>query len=315
MADKEFKDILDECLQRMLADGQSLEDCLAAYPQQADELKPLLLTAFSAKHASDSLEPHPEFKARARYQLQSELSHMATRKKGNPFFVWRLRWATVLTAALVMFLTSGGLVAASSNSMPGSPLYPLKLAVEQLQINLTFSDIGKTKLYSQFVDRRVEEIIQMAEAGNANLAEAATLRLSDQLAMIGNLASEYKWEAALSSEDRETTATVTDKQFLTVTTVAGGTLEILTPIVPPNTMETTVNSTPPYIALGDNFPADYEGDEAAELVHLMFQNGNSNAAELHNLLDKVTDELKPYILEAIALLESGYQNAIDTIIE
>ena len=93
MANKEFKDILDECLQRLLVDGDPLEECLAAYPQHAGELKPLLITAFSAKQTADSLEPRPEFKARARYQFQTELSQMASGKKRNPFSIWRLRWA------------------------------------------------------------------------------------------------------------------------------------------------------------------------------------------------------------------------------
>jgi len=323
VAYKEFKDILDECLQRMLVDGESPEECLAAYPQHADELKPLLITAFSAKQTADSLEPRPEFKARARYQFQAELSQMASWKKRSTFSVWRLRWATVLTAILVMLMTGGGLVAAAGNSMPDSPLYPLKLAVEQLQINLTFSDIGKVKLHSQFADRRVEEIIQMAEAGNVSLTQAATQRLGDQLAMITSLTTNYEWEAVFSSEDRQETATVPGQQNLTITTIAGGTLKlpastVLAPITVVVTMspDIAVDSAPPYITLDEDFLTNYTGDDyVAELLNLMFQNGNSNATELRNLLDDVADELKPFILEAIALLESGYQDAIDTIIK
>ena len=37
----DFETILDECLSRMCA-GQSVEECLAAYPAQAEDLQPLL---------------------------------------------------------------------------------------------------------------------------------------------------------------------------------------------------------------------------------------------------------------------------------
>ncbi len=324
MTDNEFKDILDDCLHRLLIYSQSLEDCLSAYPQYANELKPLLITAVSTKQITDSLEPRPEFKARVRYQLQSELSRMGEGKRKSPFSVWRFRLATILTTVLVMLMASGGLVFAAGKSMPDSPLYPLKLAVEQLQINLTFSDIGKARLYSQFADRRVEEIIQMAQAGKAEEAKATTQRLDDHLSMIGTLSMNYEWKATLASEDMLDATRVTETQGVTVTTVAGGTLELVGPTVIPDVPspvtptviipDIIVVGSPPYITLDDSFLANYtEGDDIAELINLLFQNGNSNAAELRSLLDVVDDELKPIILEAIALIESSYQNAIDAI--
>jgi len=41
----EFDNILSECLDRILIDGQDLESCLRLYPDQAVELAPLLKTA------------------------------------------------------------------------------------------------------------------------------------------------------------------------------------------------------------------------------------------------------------------------------
>ena len=69
---QEFSDILDECLERLLVKGETLEQCLANHPEQAVELRPLLETALAAKQAS-AIEPSPEFKARARYQFHSAL--------------------------------------------------------------------------------------------------------------------------------------------------------------------------------------------------------------------------------------------------
>ncbi len=330
MAEKEIKDIFEDCLQRLLFNGESIENCLAAYPQHADELKPLLITALSAKQTGDSLIPRPEFKARARNQFYTELNDTFTAKK-RPFLLRRFRFATTaLTAVLVMVIASGSLVAAASSSMPDSPLYSVKLAVEQVRINLTFSDIGKAKLYSQFSDRRVEEIIHMAEAGNAELAEAATNRLGEQLVMIGDLTSEHKWESISTSEDaQKTVSNATEQYDLCVTTIAGGTVKLPPPIVTgerpdpitptpttPIPPDVIVGSPPPYVSLGDFATAEGgEVEDVTEFLNLMFENGNSNSARLRSLLDEAPDSLKPILLQAIALLESGYQDVIDNIIE
>ncbi|GAI42438.1 unnamed protein product, partial [marine sediment metagenome] len=40
--EKEFDNILDECLERLLVNGETIEQCLQSYPEQAANLKPLL---------------------------------------------------------------------------------------------------------------------------------------------------------------------------------------------------------------------------------------------------------------------------------
>jgi hypothetical protein len=54
-------------------------------------------------------------------------------------------------------------VAASSNSLPGDTLYPVKLAVEDVRMTFTFSDVGKAKLEMKFANRRIQEIARMVE--------------------------------------------------------------------------------------------------------------------------------------------------------
>ena len=74
----QFDNILDECLERLLTKGETLEQCLESYPKQAAELRPLLETALATKRAS-TIQPHPEFRARAAYQFRSALQ--ATKSK------------------------------------------------------------------------------------------------------------------------------------------------------------------------------------------------------------------------------------------
>ena len=69
---KGFDQTLDECIDRMLR-GESIEQCLASHPEKEAELRPLLEVALLTQQSS-AIEPRPEFKARASYQLASALS-------------------------------------------------------------------------------------------------------------------------------------------------------------------------------------------------------------------------------------------------
>jgi len=184
---KEFDNILDECLERLLVKGETIEQCLQSYPEQAANLKPLLQTTLATREAA-AIQPRAEFKARARYQFHSALQEAAS-SRSRPFFGWLPRWATVVTIVLGVLLMGGGTIAAASYSMPDSLLYPVKLATEQVQITLTPSDIGKAELCAKFADRRVAEIIYTANKGDAQRVEAATQRLDERLVMLASLTS------------------------------------------------------------------------------------------------------------------------------
>lgn len=188
--DRELDNILDECLERLLVKGETIEQCLASYPEQAAELKPLLETALAAKQVS-AIRPRPEFRTRARYQFHSALQTMESKR---PFFGWRLGWVTVVAVVLVLLLAGGGTVAAAGNSMPDEPLYPVKIASEQVRLALTPSTVGKAELYASLADKRVAEIIYIANKGDVRRVELITQRLNNYLARIASLASAHREE-------------------------------------------------------------------------------------------------------------------------
>ena len=292
MIDKNFEDILDDCLERLLVKGETVKDCLALYPQQADALKPLLQTAAATRKAI-AIKPSPEFRARARYQFHTLLQETAS-KKSRPFSFWRFRWATVLTTILVMLLASGGMVAASSTSMPDEPLYPVKLAVEQLQIRLTPSSQGKASLYAEFADRRVTEIINMAQEGNVSLAESVTQRFDNQLAMIATLVVPDWQDSSMLEGAMQPSPTETEKQTL--------------PSIPVLTLE------PPKVdVLTDTGTSDiYTKDrEMSELASLLQQDATKNTAALRSALATAPEAVKPALLQAIAVSEAGYDKALN----
>ena len=63
--------ILDVCIERLLSNNEMVEQCLASYPVQAEYLKPLLETVVVIKRALETVEPRPEFRAKARYQFHA----------------------------------------------------------------------------------------------------------------------------------------------------------------------------------------------------------------------------------------------------
>ncbi len=163
---KKIEDIFNECLERLLK-GESVEDCLKAYPEQASELEPLLKTSFVLIQRSAAIQATPGFKARLGSQLQ-EMPY-AKREKAEKRVrapIWHRRWAMAMTAILGIVLIGIGTVAASVNALPDDSLYPVKLATEQARLTLAFSDIGEAELHINFAERRADEMVEMARQGN-----------------------------------------------------------------------------------------------------------------------------------------------------
>jgi len=183
--EKEFDNILDECLERIFK-GATVEDCLAAYPDRADELEPLLLMASDARGAVD-IKPRPEFRDRAGYEFQAAIRLMEPQKKAGFFFGWQPRLVAVVAVVLALLIAGSGTVMAASDSLPDETLYPVKLATESVRLTFTPSAMGKAELYAKFADERVAEIVAMAEKGKVEQVEKATERMNDQLIAMASL--------------------------------------------------------------------------------------------------------------------------------
>ncbi len=202
---KQFNEVLNDCLERMFVRGETLEQCLALYPGMARELEPLLRVAVMARKAAN-IEPAPEFKARARYQFQAALRKREERRS-HGFFRWSPRWATVAISVIVaLVLAGGGTVAAASNSMPDEPLYPVKLAAETVRVTFTPSALAKAELYLRLADRRVAEMVHMADKGESEHVERVAVRLNAHLVRVAQLTEAVPQEAILKAPAQEATS-------------------------------------------------------------------------------------------------------------
>ena len=189
---KRFRDILDDCIDCVLQ-GESVEQCLARYPEQAAELEPLLRVALSARKISSAVEPRPDFTARVTHEVQSQLRSKwpKAQPKRAPVLHWMPRWAmAAVTLVFVVLLAGTTTVAASSGSLPGDTLYPVKTATEQVQMRLTFSKAAKAKLQASLAERRVREIALLAAKGRTAKVEALTVQFEAHLEKIQQLAAQ-----------------------------------------------------------------------------------------------------------------------------
>ncbi|MBI2906611.1 MAG: hypothetical protein HYX92_03020 [Chloroflexi bacterium] len=187
---REIQDILDECIDRIYLRGESLDACLKDFPGREAELFPLLQVAKSLSRVA-GMEPTADFKAQTRYRLQMAMSR---RKKpasgGRPLiFGWRRRWAPAAAAVAVVFLIGGGTVGAANGSLPGDPLYGIKVATENVQLAVTPSEASRIILHMSFVDNRVRELTALAELGRPTSMGDLTERLDHHLATVKEAAA------------------------------------------------------------------------------------------------------------------------------
>ncbi len=300
MKEKEFDNILDDCLERILTRGETVEQCLESYPEQSAELEPLLQTVLLTKRAS-AIKPRPEFRERARYQLRSALQEMEEKRERRFFFFgWQPRWATAVIGLLVFLLASGGTVTAANNSMPDELLYPVKLATETVRLTLTPSALGKAELYVKLADKRVDEIIRMADKGKMKHVERTAQRLNNYLVMAANLAA----PEAMPEE------------MLTPTPEAVPE-EVPTPLVaeePPEKEAGVVMApAPPAAEEAPVPPGQVKVDRRAKLRQIVTRRAIEHPAALREVLHKVPESARPALLRAIDASDAEYEKILNAL--
>jgi len=304
---REFDNILDECLERLLVRDETIEQCLRSFPEYADRLKPLLETALATKQAS-AIQPRAEFRDKARYQFYAALEEMG-RKRSRPVFSWswQPRWAMAVAIVVVLLLTSGGTVAAASGSMPDGLLYPVKLATEQVQLALTPSALGKAELYAKLADKRVLEIVHMAGKNKPEQIERTAQRLDAYLTEIAVLSSarELSGGIAMAPAVEEVPAArevPVPKEALTAE-------EALVAEEEPEVEEAPLM---PERAVGGK-EARLKVDRRGRLRAIVAHQAINHPARLRALLETVSESAKPALLRAIVLSETGYEKALESL--
>jgi len=167
--------------------GETIEQALARFPEQAEALRPLLETALNIRQlqlgaAPESLAERIGSAIVAEARQASDAGRRAAaqrrgREAGSGHERWRLgTWPIGLTPRslalnLVTLLVALGLLLAgatraSANSLPGDLLYPVKLGIERMQLILT-REASEAELASHFAERRLAEADALEAAGQS----------------------------------------------------------------------------------------------------------------------------------------------------
>ena len=170
-------DTLEICLQE-LKNGADLETVLANYPDLAAELRPILNASITARTRSAAVSaPSAEAIRRGRAKLLQRASEMreqkvAPRKRMIPIFQ---RLAISLTLTTIFLASGTGLVGASSSSLPGENLYPVKRTWEDVRLLFTFNPDRKELLKSEFESERLDEVDGLLAEGRDETIHAGAI--------------------------------------------------------------------------------------------------------------------------------------------
>jgi len=288
-----FDDILDECLERLFSADWSVEQCLEAYPEHAAELAPLLRMAVATRRAI-SVKPNADFKARARYQFMAEVDRRPSRF-GWPRLNWQPRWAMVILVVLAIVVVGSGTVVAADSSMPGSVLYPVKLATERVRLAMTFSDVGRVEFLVGMVDRRVAEIDHAVAKGRPEHVERVTERLMAHLEEMSSLS--LAKETPVTAGPTE--ATPTDRPSMV--TPDQPALEV----APGATVKIEAEGKSPATAV-----SAVSVNDRARLRRVIEAQRKNHPAKLREALDRAPESARPLLREAIIASEDSYDKVI-----
>ncbi len=150
-----------------LEEGQDLDAVLARYPDLAKQLRPMLETSLHARTMGGAAVSS-DIQRRGRSRLLQRAAEMREAKRSKrrviPMFS---RMALTLGLVGVLVLSSTGLVNASSGSLPGDQLYPVKRTWEGVRLFFVFSPGGRDLLESQFEQERLDEIDELLAKGRS----------------------------------------------------------------------------------------------------------------------------------------------------
>lgn len=164
-------DVVNACAERM-ARGESLETCLANYPEISDQLAPLLEVVATTLMAVSDVSPDTMARKRGLQKLNEVVARRSTHKPVQRFprFIWQSPISRpVVTGAIVLLVVATGMAfganAASSNSIPGDSLYWIKTSKESLMMMVPKSAMARAKDHARLAQKRGSELEILLDRG------------------------------------------------------------------------------------------------------------------------------------------------------
>jgi hypothetical protein len=177
--EQDVNEILAACLEREDR-GEDIASCLAAYPERAAELEPLLRTAlFMRRGMAAPIREDQRLAARQQF-LQAAARRAAVARAAEPLpdrvhtplVLMRPLWSAFAPAVVAALLFVVALVPIMSitsvSSLPGDWNYGFKRSAERVRLALALDPTDHLNLQLAFHERRLGEIERLAADGRLN---------------------------------------------------------------------------------------------------------------------------------------------------
>jgi hypothetical protein len=199
-ARRDFEDVLNECLERV-ASGDDARRCASSHPEHEEELLPLLTMA-AAMQAISTPPSSAEAKARGFVRFtQADADRRARKRRPVPALLRPMAKPLIVAfaAVAVTAVAAGGTTVASSNSVPGEPLYWVKTTKESISLRIIpRSDISTAEVHARLAEERGKEMRRLIEMGRIGAAEDLAVRMRKHLnasaTFVGVVVPEHRGE-------------------------------------------------------------------------------------------------------------------------
>jgi hypothetical protein len=150
----DFEIILETCVDQIASGETSLEECLARYPQYAEDMEPILFAATRLKSVRE-VQPSPFLRGRLRAELNYAMKSNPPQKRRLPIFFWRM----ALNVAMLVFALIMTNTVFAQGALPGESLYNWKLTSERVWRIVSADPLG-TDL--ELSNRRINEYVAVS---------------------------------------------------------------------------------------------------------------------------------------------------------
>ena len=157
---KELYEILDICLSEMES-GVGVDELLAQYPEYESQLRPILEASLEAQSLAVPA-PSGEVIRRSRVRIMQRLAQMRA-ETNRPFarFIPMRRTVVTFALGLIIFMSGTNLVRASSGTIPGDDLYPVKRSWENVILFFAVDPQTKNNIRIKYERERLDELNEL----------------------------------------------------------------------------------------------------------------------------------------------------------
>jgi hypothetical protein len=181
MTDPRLLEILEACVQDVRAGRRTVSECLAAYPEEREALADLLPAVLAVAPPPVTIDPQRKLVARQRFieaLYQESQASWWNQLLGALGPGYRMLRVGLATATLLLVLTTGvfSVAVASQDARPGDLLYPVRTALEDVQVAAAGAPEARARVRLALVTQHlsdVERAIETQDDENARRAAAA----------------------------------------------------------------------------------------------------------------------------------------------